>query len=97
MSHPLISDAAVIGVPSSDLVDGELPRAYIVRKPGRDGDELTNDQVKKYVAERLAKYKQLNGGIVFVQSLPKTASGKYLKRNLRDLYKKEAALPKSKM
>lgn len=97
MSHPLISDAAVIGVPSSDPVDGELPRAYIVRKPGHDGDELTNDQVKQYVAERLAKYKQLNGGIVFVQNLPKTASGKYLKRNLRDLYEKEAALLKSKM
>ncbi|KIW88198.1 uncharacterized protein Z519_11309 [Cladophialophora bantiana CBS 173.52] len=91
MSHPLISDAAVIGVPSSDPVDGELPRAYIVRRPGHDADALSEDQVKQYVAGRLAKYKQLNGGIVFVQSLPKTASGKYLKRNLRDLYQKEAS------
>ncbi|KIW82948.1 hypothetical protein Z517_02191 [Fonsecaea pedrosoi CBS 271.37] len=93
MSHPLIADAAVIGVPSSDPVDGELPRAYIVRKSDRRdvGETLNEDGVKQYVAARLAKYKQLGGGVVFVPALPKTASGKYLKRHLRELYKQEMA------
>ncbi|KIX09214.1 uncharacterized protein Z518_00293 [Rhinocladiella mackenziei CBS 650.93] len=95
MSHPLISDAGVIGVPAFDAVDGELPRAYIVPKTGIEGDRLSEDQVKRFVAERLAKYKQLNGGVVIVEALPKTASGKYLKRHLRDLWKREAnTIPK---
>ncbi|OQV06031.1 AMP-binding enzyme domain-containing protein [Cladophialophora immunda] len=97
MSHPLICDAAVIGVPSPNPVDGELPRAYIVRQSGQDAEALDEEKVKQYIAERLAKYKQLAGGIVFVEALPKTASGKYLKRHLRDLYKRETSQSTTKL
>lgn len=89
MSHPNVLDAAVIGIPASSAIDGELPRAYIVPKNPAAVDQ---GGILRHVAERLAKYKQLSGGIVFVESLPKTASGKYLKRELRDLWKRESQL-----
>jgi len=89
MSHPQIVDAAVIGVPAQELVDGEAPRAYVVRKPGPDGEQLKAADVKEYVAERLIKYKRLEGGVIFVDSIPKTASGKFLKRELRERARRE--------
>lgn len=87
LSHPLIVDAAVIGVPIGQ--GDETPRAYVVRRPGAEGLTLTESEVRTYASERLAKYKRVDGGVVFVDSLPKTASGKYLKKQLRDRAKKE--------
>lgn len=92
MSHPLIIDAAVIGVPATSPVDGESPRAYIIRSP-TSKSSVSEAQIHQYLSERLASYKQLKGGIVFLTELPKTASGKYLKRYLRDRYKQETGTP----
>ncbi|KAL2834167.1 hypothetical protein BJY01DRAFT_239193 [Aspergillus pseudoustus] len=89
MSHPLIADAAVIGVPAPTEAEGELPRAYIVCKDNREGERLAEKDVHEHMAEHLAKYKQLRGGVVFLDNIPKTASGKYLKRKLLDLYQKQ--------
>lgn len=50
---------------------------------------MTVESVNKHMAERLAKYKQITGGIVFVDAIPKTASGKILKRILKEQAKKE--------
>jgi len=47
--------------------------------------------VNEYMRERLASYKQLEGGVVFVEAIPKNASGKILKRMLREQAKKEMA------
>lgn len=88
LSHPQIIDAAVIGV-SIPGRDGELPRAYVVRRPGPEGVKLTEDEVKKYLASRLAKYKALTGGVKFTDSIAKNASGKILKRILREDSKKD--------
>jgi acyl-CoA synthetase (AMP-forming)/AMP-acid ligase II len=90
LSHPQIIDAAVIGV-STPGADGELPRAYVVRRPGPEGAKLTEDEVKKYLASRLAKYKALTGGVKFIDSIEKNASGKILKRILREDSKKDLA------
>jgi 4-coumarate--CoA ligase len=68
----------VVGIPQSDA--GEVPRAYVVANPS----EVTEDEIKTFVAERLAPYKQLRGGVVFVKELPKSAIGKILRRTLRD-------------
>lgn len=84
LQHPAIIDAAVIGVPAADPRDGESPRAYIVRQ-----SEVTEAAVKQWCAQRLAKYKSLTGGVVFVDTLPKNASGKILKRILREQAKQE--------
>lgn len=89
LMHPSIVDAAVIGVPASRKQDGEVPRAYVVLQSG--SAKVTEEEVKRFMAERLAKYKQCEGGIIFVDSIPKTASGKQLKRDLQERAKKEMA------
>ncbi|KAF2254637.1 4-coumarate-CoA ligase [Trematosphaeria pertusa] len=86
LDHPEILDAAVIGIPSADG-DSEHPRAYVVRRA--DGEGLNEGEVMRWVEERLAKYKRLDGGVVFVDGIPKTASGKILKRVLREQAKRE--------
>ncbi|OCT52926.1 4-coumarate--CoA ligase-like 7 [Cladophialophora carrionii] len=94
LTHPDIVDAAVIGVPAASALDGEAPRAYVVRRPGVSPAELTDRDVYDWVAGKLAKYKRLDGGVQFRDVIPKNASGKILKRILRDEAKKEMAGPK---
>jgi 4-coumarate--CoA ligase len=89
-AHPLIAEAAVVGVPGTDADAGEvgsdLPRAYVVMRPGK---EVGEEQVKDWVKQRLAPYKQLRGGVVFVDEIPKNAIGKYLRRELRERARRE--------
>lgn len=87
LSHPLIVDCAVIGVQFA-RDESEFPRAYIVQRPG-SGGKLNEEDVKKFLSERLIYYKRLDGGVVFVNEIPKTASGKILKRTLRERAAKE--------
>jgi 4-coumarate--CoA ligase len=82
-THPLIQEAAIVGIPTPG--DGELPRAYVVADPSK----ISADEIKKFVADRVAPYKQLRGGVVFVDELPKSAIGKILRRQLREEAKKE--------
>ncbi|KAL4877060.1 hypothetical protein BJY04DRAFT_222382 [Aspergillus karnatakaensis] len=89
LSHPEIVDAAVIGVADSKGDKGtELVRAYVVRRAGT-GDGLTEEEVKGLVRGRLAGYKALTGGVRFVEAIPKNASGKILKRVLREEARRE--------
>jgi fatty-acyl-CoA synthase len=78
--HPAVVDSAVIGVPHDQW--GETPRAFLVLAPGAapPGD----DELLVFLRERLAGYKLPRGGFRFVQELPRNASGKVLKRVLRD-------------
>ncbi|MEU5294988.1 4-coumarate--CoA ligase family protein [Streptomyces umbrinus] len=80
LTHPGIADAAVIGVYDSD--NNERPHAYVVRQPAADG--LTEDDVMGYVAERVAPYKKIRQ-VVFIEGVPRAASGKILRRELREL------------
>ncbi len=88
LSHPQIVDAAVIGV-QFGRDESQLPRAYIVKRSGPEGEKLTANDVKRHMEEKLAKYKRLDGGVRFVGVIPKNPSGKILKRILRDEAKKE--------
>ncbi|OQE37370.1 hypothetical protein PENCOP_c010G04942 [Penicillium coprophilum] len=86
--HPLVKEAAVHGVWSESNAT-DLLRAYIVtEKPlpkiGRDTD-VAAQSVTKFVASQVAGYKQLKGGVVFVDLLPKSPTGKLLRRLLKDL------------
>lgn len=83
ITHPKIQEAAVVGVPKSG--DGEVPRAYVVA----DKSKISEEEVKKFIFDRLAAYKQLRGGVVFVKDLPKSAIGKILRRELREQAKSE--------
>ena len=67
----------VIGIPNH--VSGELPRAYVVRKDPK----LTEKEVKDFVAKKVAEYKRLDGGVEFIDVIPKNATGKILRRELK--------------
>jgi acyl-CoA synthetase (AMP-forming)/AMP-acid ligase II len=71
-----IADAAVIGV---DADGNEVPKAFVVPMPGV---ELTEAEVMEYVAARVAPYKKVRQ-VEFIDAVPKAASGKILRRELR--------------
>ena len=65
---------------------GEAPRAYVVIKPGSN---LSAEAIKQFVDESTVHYKHLSGGVEFVDLIPKSASGKILRRELRDKFMNE--------
>lgn len=85
LSHDRILDAAVIGVLAPDGSGNELPRAYVVA----DKSKISAQEIKDHVKSNLAQHKQLRGGVIWLDAIPKSPSGKILRRELRDLAKKE--------
>jgi acyl-CoA synthetase (AMP-forming)/AMP-acid ligase II len=81
LTHEAVNDAAVIQVP--DEASGELPRAYVVLKENFK-DVATPQNIYDWIKERVAPFKRLDGGVEFIDSIPKSASGKILRRILRD-------------
>lgn len=78
LSHPDLLDAAVIGIKHDKF--GEVPRAYVVV---RKGAKLRAYDVEEYIVQRCAKYKRLIGGVVFIDEVPKSKTGKILRNELR--------------
>jgi long-chain acyl-CoA synthetase len=87
LEHPAVNDCAVIGQPNEEA--GEVPRAYVVLRPGQ---EATVEELGAFVGERVATYKQLRR-IDLVTAIPRTPSGKILRRVLKEQAKLEAAAP----
>jgi acyl-CoA synthetase (AMP-forming)/AMP-acid ligase II len=78
LEHPQISDAAVLGRPDEEA--GEIPIAFVV------AHDLEPDAVLSFVAARVSPYKKLRG-VEFVDEIPKSASGKILRRELAERMK----------
>ncbi|KAI0091743.1 hypothetical protein BDY19DRAFT_932004 [Irpex rosettiformis] len=92
-AHPKVADAGVIGV-YSEKDFSEVPRAYVVPKepalfagPQSARDRLV-EEINEWMKGRLANYKLLRGGIALVESVPKSPSGKILRKDLRVLHVK---------
>ncbi|KAE8331413.1 putative phenylacetyl-CoA ligase [Aspergillus sergii] len=81
--HPAVKDVAVIGVMNEDL-QSEVPLAYITLKEGAPESERMARDLIRHVKSRVLSYKQLRGGIIWASQIPRSPSGKILKRVLRD-------------
>ncbi len=80
-SHPAVFETAVVSVP--DPAWGEVPGAYVVLRPG---ESVTAEQLTEYLRQRLAKFKIPHRFEIRTEPLPKTGTGKILKRELRELF-----------
>lgn len=80
-NFPAVEDAGVIGVPHP--VFGEVPKAYVVQKNSRT---LNIKDLEEYVNKNVIKYKRLLGGVEIIDTIPKTVSGKILRRELKQKF-----------
>ncbi|KAI5359799.1 putative AMP-dependent synthetase/ligase, AMP-binding, AMP-binding enzyme domain, ANL [Septoria linicola] len=108
MDHPLVNDIAVIGVEDKEQ-HTEVPRAYIVHaKLGKDAGDTTTglptgsaqqdaQDIIDWTAKKVANHKRLRGGIRFIEEIPKSASGKILRRVLKERVKTETSSGKPKL
>jgi len=82
LEHSAVRDCGDVG--QRDAAAGELPLAFVVLREGFPADTRTANDLCCFVAERLTSYKQPRS-IRFVQAIPRTPSGKILRRELREL------------
>ncbi|XP_049882698.1 uncharacterized protein LOC126378403 [Pectinophora gossypiella] len=84
LQHEGVKDVGVVGKDSKEA--GEVPVAFVVVQPGAT---VTEEDLKKFVAERLSNPKHLRGGVRFVEQIPKNPSGKILRKELRAIVRRE--------
>ena len=86
-THPAIEEAGVIGVDDEEF--GKRLAAFVVLRPGQ---ALTEDEVREFVKDNLARFK-VPRDVTFVDELPRTPTGKVLKRSLRERHTAAATRP----
>ena len=97
LSNDKIDDVAVLGIYREDLAS-EVPLAYVVPKSGNDPSPNLEKEILEWLAAKVANHKRLRGGVKFTNEIPKSASGKILRRMLKVKYQEEMkAAPKAKL
>jgi len=102
LSHEMISDVAVVGVEMASL-GTEVPRAYVVPSVKYGGPGAAKKmgakeekEIQDWLAQRMANHKRLRGGVKFVEEIPKSTSGKILRRVLKDKARQELQMEEGK-
>ncbi|KKZ65809.1 hypothetical protein EMCG_01194 [[Emmonsia] crescens] len=95
VENEAVNDVAVIGVESEEH-GSEVPRAYVVFNAkaagkGAAGEAAEAEKIMRWLAGKVAPHKRLRGGVKFIDEIPKSASGKILRRVLKERAKKEDA------
>jgi len=89
-SHKAIADVAVVGKPDPASPGCELPTAFVVLKPGFEKTDPAD--IIAFNDSKVAPYKKLRGGVIYTNAIPRTATGKILRSNLRNMLPKPAKL-----
>ena len=89
ISYEKIDDVAVVGV-YDEAQATEVPRAYVVPAKGVEGSKETEREIMEWLQAKVASHKRLRGGVRFVDEVPKSASGKILRRLLKARAQEEA-------
>jgi 4-coumarate--CoA ligase len=88
VTHSSVADCAVVGIYSDEQVT-EQPLAYVVLKQNEIPSDELKEEIKNFVSQRVAPHKKLRGGVYFIDKIPKSPSGKILRRFLRERAKNE--------
>ncbi|GMR56860.1 hypothetical protein PMAYCL1PPCAC_27055 [Pristionchus mayeri] len=80
LSNNKIRDAAIVGIP--DIKYGKLVRAFVVKAD----EKLMEEEVEEFIADKLAEFKRITGGVVFVDAIPRSPAGKILRRVLKEVH-----------
>lgn len=88
VAHQSIDDVAVLGVHREDLAT-EVPMAFVVVKKGLDASPSMEKDIVDWLGAKVANHKKLRGGVKFVDEIPKSVSGKILRRVLKAQFAEE--------
>lgn len=91
LSRADIADCCVVGVYDTEEAT-ELPRAYVVLQPNVKPSDAVAKDIADFVAKNVTGYKKLRGGVRFLDAIPKSPSGKILRRQVRELAKNEGSV-----
>ncbi|KAF9206560.1 hypothetical protein BGZ49_002229 [Haplosporangium sp. Z 27] len=80
-THPKVLDAAVIPVYDVNQAT-EIPRAYVVPHEYASANDVLKKDIEQFIEGKVAHHKKLRGGVVFIQEIPKSASGKILRKDI---------------
>lgn len=96
VAHPKIDDVAVIGIFMEEQAT-EVPRAYVTPAKGVEAGPALEKEIQEWLGKKVANHKKLRGGVKFVDEIPKSVSGKILRRVLKLRAQEEDGKVKAKL